>query len=343
MKNRFAQPAVAVLGLVALLGLYQVKWSHYYRLMAPVFSGHSVAKPVVLVGAQTAAPAWHAAWAYATAYGKSIWQALVLALVLGAGLEALIPGEWISRLLGGGGYRSLTLGAVASIPSMMCTCCAAPLTVALGARGASKGATVAYWLGNPLLNPASLAFTWIILGRNWFVLRIVISLLLVLGAGELAARYDLDAEKSAAIAAANIQASPSASFWTRWLGQLLRLSGRLLPEYGLLIVVLGWSQAWLLPRLALGAAHGTVWLIGMAVAGTLLAVPTAGEIPVVQAVLAAGLGAAPAAGLLVTLPAVSLPSLVMVSKALPARLLVAIALAVAAAGVLAGRIAAALF
>ena len=52
----------------------------------------------------------------------------------------------------------------------------------------------------------------------------------------------------------------------------------------------------------------------MAVAGTLFVIPTAGEVPIVQAMFALGMGAGPAGALIMTLPAVSLPSLAMLSR-----------------------------
>jgi uncharacterized membrane protein YraQ (UPF0718 family) len=41
-----------------------------------------------------------AALGYAWTYGKSIWQAMVLGLLLGAGVQALMPRDWLVRLFG---------------------------------------------------------------------------------------------------------------------------------------------------------------------------------------------------------------------------------------------------
>jgi uncharacterized membrane protein YraQ (UPF0718 family) len=53
-----------------------------------------------------------------------------------------------------------------------------------------------------------------------------------------------------------------------------------------------------------------------AVVGTLLVIPTAGEIPILQGLALAGLSTGALGALLVTLPAVSLPGIAMVGKAL---------------------------
>ena len=52
-------------------------------------------------------------------------------------------------------------------------------------------------------------------------------------------------------------------------------------------------------------------LLALAVGGTLFVIPTAGEVPIVQALTSAGLGPLGAGILFTTLPAISLPSLVM--------------------------------
>lgn len=44
-------------------------------------------------------------------------------------------------------------------PGMMCTCCGAPVAVGMAKSRASVGATLASWIGNPILNPATIVFT----------------------------------------------------------------------------------------------------------------------------------------------------------------------------------------
>ncbi|MGO4703580.1 permease [Dyella sp. 2RAB6] len=81
------------------------------------------------------------------------------------------------------------------------------------------------------------------------------------------------------------------------------------------------------------------WIAAMALAGMLFVIPTAGEVPIVQAMLALGMGGGPAAALLLTLPPVSLPSLAMLARSFPLRVLLAVASAVVGFGVLGGAIA----
>ena len=73
-----------------------------------------------------------------------------------------------------------------------------------------------------------------------------------------------------------------------------------------------------------------------AIVGTLFVIPTAAEIPIVQTMMALGMGTAPAVALLMTLPSVSLPSLLMLRKDFDTRVLVSVALMTMLVGVLSG-------
>jgi uncharacterized membrane protein YraQ (UPF0718 family) len=81
------------------------------------------------------------------------------------------------------------------------------------------------------------------------------------------------------------------------------------------------------------------WILAFALAGTLFVIPTAGEVPIVQAMLALGIGAGPAGALLITLAPISLPSLAMVAPSFRPRVLVTVTTAVVAFGIAGGLLA----
>lgn len=213
--------------------------------------------------------------------------------------------------------------------------------MALGLRdnGASPGAALAFWLANPILNPATMIFMGFVLGWRWVALRVVVGALLVVGVASLANRF-VRPEEIRPIPAGPARARTATleacgSVWTRWGTALWRLSVGLIPEYVVIVLLLGAVRAWLFPAVD-PSATGVLWTLGLAIAGTLFVIPTAGEIPIVQTLRTFGLGAGPAAALLTTLPAVSLPSLVMLGKSFPIRVLVFLGLSVALLGVVSG-------
>ncbi len=110
----------AIFLLLAVAGLFYVKWDPYFHKAFAAAAHHSLGASIV-TGKTAAAPAtgWTAAWDFTVAYGKDIWEALVVGLVLGSGVQALLPRSWLLRVLGGTHYRGVALGGAAAVPSMM--------------------------------------------------------------------------------------------------------------------------------------------------------------------------------------------------------------------------------
>jgi hypothetical protein len=222
----------------------------------------------------------------------------------------------------------------------MCTCCTAPLAATLRRDGVGTAADVAYWLGNPLLNPAVLAFLALVAPWQWTLTRIGVGVLVVVGGGALVAR--LTDRSSVPVAQLEPpQAGEDATEWFasapgRFVRTLVRLVLTLVPEYVLVVLAVGAFRGWLFP---LGGSHlatGAAVVLVAAVVGTLLVIPTGGEIPVLQGLALAGFSLGGIGALLLTLPAVSLPGMAMVGRAFGWRATWATAGVVAAGGLLAG-------
>jgi uncharacterized membrane protein YraQ (UPF0718 family) len=98
-------------------------------------------------------------------------------------------------------------------------------------------------------------------------------------------------------------------------------------------MLIGAFRGWLFP-IAATLNSGLVVVVIAAVFGTLLVIPTAGEIPILQGLVIAGVAAGPIGALLITLPAVSLPGIAMVGRALGWATTAATAAMVAVGGLL---------
>lgn len=332
--------------LVAAGALTWAKWLPYAAKLAHVGSTHSWSGKDLLdkAGPAGSAPSLHGAWQFVRAYANAVWMALLAALMIAAAMRALMPRSWLlAPARCRGRLRRSLLGGVASLPSLMCTCCTAPLAVTLRREGAPRSTVLAYWVGNPVLNPVVLAFLALVCPWQWVVTRIAIGCLLVFGAtalvasvtGEHSEEQFASADPSGGV---ELRGAP-----TRFGRELIRLSITLLPEYLLVLFALGLFRGWIFPLGGTAPHAGAVaLLIAAAGLGTLVVIPTAGEIPILQGLAAVGVGAAPIGALLITLPAISLVSMAMVARALSPRVTIAMAGAVAASGVLAGLVLAAL-
>jgi uncharacterized membrane protein YraQ (UPF0718 family) len=337
-------PQVATFVLVAVAGLFYVKWLPYYNRAFVAAAHHAIGSSILTGGAaQAPAPSWRTALGYALAYGKAIWQALVLGLLLGSAVQALLPADWVARLLGPRRFGSALVGGMLALPGMMCTCCAAPVVVGLRRRRAAPGAAIAFWLGNSVLNPATLVFIGFVLGWRWSALRLVLGAAMVFGLGYLANRMGAPADADdAPEALAATAAAPQENPFRRWLRILASLSLRLVPEYAVLVLVLGAARAWLFPAIGPGIDNHLVWVAAFALAGALFVIPTAGEVPIIQGMLALGMGVGPAGALLMTLPPISLPSMAMLARSFPPRTLALVAGGVVLFGLAGGALAIAL-
>jgi uncharacterized protein len=185
-----------------------------------------------------------------------------------------------------------------------------------------------------------------VLGWNWTALRIVLGILMVFGLGHLVNLMVTPQEAEAAeaeitklTAKSEAEGSGASNAFVRWFEIFARMTIRLIPEYIVLVLLLGAARAWLFPEIGPSIGNEIWWIVAFAVAGMLFVIPTAGEVPIIQAMLALGMGVGPAGALLMTLPPVSLPSLVMVGGSFRLQMLLFLAGAVVVFGVVGGLLA----
>jgi uncharacterized membrane protein YraQ (UPF0718 family) len=342
------RPVAAGLAVV-VLALALLAWAKYvpYSAKVPhVLDTHTLGGSILTGdGAGVPEASLAAGWDFTVAYLDSIWKALLAGLVLAAAVQVLLPAPWLTRALGrsdgtAGGVR----GGLWSVLTLMCSCCAAPVAVGLRRLKANLPATVAFWLGNPALNPVVLVFCLAVLPWPWAVLRLAAGLAVV-AAGIAAARREERRPVGPAVAPVAVvteaEPAPEGGLALRFARALGGLSARLVPELVAVVFVLGAFRGVLFP-IGADVPGAAILAVSLVIAGLLLPVPTGGEVAVVAAVLAAGMPVAAAAVLLVTLPMLSLPSVLMVRSVVPRRVLERTVAAAAAVGLLAAAVAPAL-
>jgi hypothetical protein len=295
--------------------------------------------------------------AIAANYLALVWHATFLALMW-AGLGVVALPLYFGGLIsprGASRFRAFLGGVVYAVPQPFCSCCAAPIAASIYRTGASLVSSVAFLLASPTLNVTALILAATLLPPRFAVLRILGGGLLVVGAASLAG-------------AAAGRPLPTPAHRPR--RALVDLVARLFNRYCALFqfeavdrtaptpagLILAWVvNAWrmttvVVPTLVVGSvvagaivtfvpAAFTNDLSGVLLAsalGTILMISTWTEIPVVAILAAQGL-TGPAAALLMTLPAVSLPCLVIFGGALgSARVSTLVGAATFASGVVAG-------
>lgn len=325
--------------LIAIAGLSYVKWWPYYHKAIKAATEHSIGSSI-LSSDQAAAPnpSIQAAWDYAVTYFTSVWKAAVLGILLGSLVQVLLPSQWLLRVLGKTNFKSTALGGLASLPGMMCTCCAAPIAVGLRKKNVSVGASLAFWLGNPVLNPATLIFMTFVLSWKFTLLRVVFGLIITFAISYFADRFSGQSSKipQTVETTVNTTSEPEDSILMRWIRSAASMSLTVIPAYFFSVLLLGGARAWMFPTLGEGVTYGILAVIIFTIAGTLFVIPTAAEIPIIATFLSLGLGTGVAGALLVTLPTISLPSLLMVYKSFPRRVVWFVFFSVIGLGLLSG-------
>lgn len=327
-----------IFALVAVAGIFYAKWWPYSHKLLTILASHAYPGKSLFAaaGAPGAAPTWHATWTFVVDYGNDVYVALAAAILIGAGVETLLPTTAVVRLRRPDRLRSSLWGGVLALPCLMCTCCGAPVTRSMRRAGAPVAAALSFWLGNPLLNPAVLIFLALLLPWQYTAVRILIGGLLVFAVAPLVAKL---APHGASVEPLPAASPPELSLRTtpaRYLRAVLRLVLVLVPEYFVVVLAIGAFRGWLFPFGHSAASWGILAGLVAAAAGALLVIPTAAEIPIIVGLLAIGFSPLVTGALLISLPALSLPSMVMVGRALSVRVTATMCLAVVACALAAG-------
>lgn len=350
-KARVGLIGLGLFAAIFIVGLLWAKWAPYTgRALTTSNTRTWSGTPIFQTsGAAGSAPTFRGAWDFTVSYLQSVWRAALVGLLVAAAIDGLVKPTWLLRMMNRRTRWGQALaGGLTSLPSMMCTCCTAPVTVGMRKRGVSTVATLAYWIGNPILNPAVLVFLFLVAPWQFAAVRLSVGALLVFGGttlvARLAGRREPDGHPGLPVPTEESdQYRTVTGLLRRFARSLVRFSLVLIPEYVVMVFLVGLFSGTLSDFFGLSAQLGLVSVLLVAVIATALVIPTAGEIPVVLGLVAVGAGGGIIGVLLIALPALSLPSIVMVGRALSWRVTMAAAAAVVMAAMIAGSILAALW
>ncbi|MBI4303791.1 MAG: permease [Chloroflexi bacterium] len=284
-----------------------------------------------------------------------VWHATTLGMLLGS--LFLVAGARLVARLRGKGFGSHIAATGMSLAQPFCSCCAAPIGSALYRRGASLGPVLAFTVSAPMLNITSLALAAALLPAQFALLRIaggvIVGVFLTYGVSLLVARWITREETEASHGkffewSTKVLAAYSrlfhferlfseetidspATLISNWLGMAWRLARVLVP-----ILLVGSILSLYLVRAMPDTGNNVLGVGISAFFGTLLMVPTWTEIPFAVALINKGLTGV-AASALITLPAVSLPCLLIIGGALRSlKVALVLGLSIFVVGVVAG-------
>lgn len=96
---------------------------------------------------------------------RDIAVPMVGGLLIAGAVSAMIPEDFFAAHLGGG-FVSMLVMMVVSIPVYVCATASVPIAAAMMMKGLSPGAALVFLIAGPATNAAALATLWKILGRR---------------------------------------------------------------------------------------------------------------------------------------------------------------------------------
>ena len=281
-------------------------------------------------------------WNFSLTYLNLVWIGMVFAFIMAGITESFLFPKNSSQRFTGQGFSGVLKGAVIGPVMSLCSACIVPIATAFRRRGAGIETTVAITQGSstmnlPALIMASMVFIPLIGGS-----RIVLSVIGTLVLGSVVAKVIGD--KQVLASSTNTVTPPILPDESSWKDTLTSASFELIQatiRLGPVMVVAGFVSGlaiqWISPQTV------TTWIgddvLGILVAATLgiaVNVPLMFEIPLVAAMLLAGMGTAPAASLLFTAAAAGPITYWGLAKVFPLRGVIALGVSTWVLGVIGG-------
>ncbi len=266
---------------------------------------------------------------------------MAFAFLIGGAITSLVlPQELIRRLLNSRGTKGSTYGGLLGAPLMMCSACSVPVALGWKERGANPETTLGVVMGAALLNIMGLTTIFVLFPGPAAWGRIVASILLVVvltplvvklavyyrNSWELISSSDYlekQADSANPQSCTVLDSGQDNLGWIEagllalknWWNSSVEIAYRLfLPMTGAMFLA-AIIRLMLPPGVVetyLGS--GLFAIVVVSAFGTMIAIPTLFEVPLVLGFLFIGMGLGPATVLIVTAPSVSIVSYFMLKK-----------------------------
>lgn len=256
-------------------------------------------------------------------------------------IQSYFPPERSRRILGR--FRGLganTVSALLGTVTPFCSCSSIPLFMGFTGAGLPLGVTFSFLISSPMVDLGSLVLLMSIFGARVAVIYVVMGLVIAVAGGSLIQRLHLEEQVEPFVRAAVCAGSDDPTLtrrqrllWAReqMLGTLKSVFPYILVGVGVGALIHNWiPQDWVTSLLGRGNPLGVVLatLVGIPMYADIF-----GTIPVAEALLAKGALLGTVLSFMMAVTTLSLPSLIMLRKAVRPRLL-AVFVAICTGGIL---------
>jgi len=273
-------------------------------------------------------------------YLQKAWFCLGMAFLIAGAVETFIPKELIIKHLGKRSPKAYLIAAFGGPLLSVCSCSIIPLFAAIKKRGAGLGPAITFLLATPAINPAAIILTFSLLNWKFVIGRIVLALSAAIIMGLIIEKI-WGKEEVAQLSTLKIEYQEKPLDLKKdlieWLKNVLDFVKKILPLVLIGIFIIGMVKIILKPEIISHYLGQGLWQIALAsIMGVVMYTPTLVEIPFVKELLGFGMGTGPALAFLLTGPALSLPSMLGVSKVIKWKIVLNYALIMWIVGIIGG-------
>ncbi|MGB9748829.1 MAG: permease [Candidatus Woesearchaeota archaeon] len=273
-------------------------------------------------------------------YAQKAWVCLLIAFLVAGAFQAFIPKELVIKRLSGNDFKSYLIAAFGGPMLSVCSCSIIPLFAAIKKRGAGLGPAITFLLATPAINPAAVILTISLLSWKVALARIILAITAAMLTGlminKLFGKQDHESSQKLKIDYHEQNFSFKRDI-KEWFLNVYEFTAKILPLVFLGIFIIGIVKIFLKTEIiSKYLGQGIPQTALASIIGVIMYTPTLVEIPFVSELLILGMGTAPAIAFLLTGPALSLPSLLGVSRVVKWKIVLTYAMLMFVFGVIGG-------
>lgn len=244
-------------------------------------------------------------------------------------IQSYFPPERTKRILGRfSGWKAYTLSALLGTVTPFCSCSSIPLFIGFTAAGLPLGVTFSFLISSPLVDLGSLLLLSSIFGFQTAIVYVIVGLVLAVVGGSLINRFGREEDIEGFIRTINVQETAE-SIMTRKerleyassqvKSTVHKVFWYIIVGVGIGAVIHNWIPTSLI--LSVIGSSNPFSVILATIVGVPMYADIFGTLPIAEALWAKGVGLGTILAFMMGVTALSLPSLILLRKAVKPRLL----------------------
>lgn len=244
-------------------------------------------------------------------------------------IQSYFPPERTKRILGRfSGWKAYTLSALLGTVTPFCSCSSIPLFIGFTAAGLPLGVTFSFLISSPLVDLGSLLLLSSIFGFQTAIVYVIVGLVLAVVGGSLINRFGREEDIEGFIRTINVQETAESTMTrkerleyasSQVKSTVHKVFWYIIVGVGIGAVIHNWIPTSLI--LSVLGSSNPFSVILATIVGVPMYADIFGTLPIAEALWAKGVGLGTILAFMMGVTALSLPSLILLRKAVKPRLL----------------------